>query len=102
MQSFSDSFFEKIIYHVRELNLRLRVLIVGCKVDKTVRNKTQEEELEKKTSEISLPFFKVSSINKTNIVAVLNALLDYTVKNLTPESVEEQVSILSKSKYVDV
>ncbi|KAL4468143.1 hypothetical protein ABPG72_019147 [Tetrahymena utriculariae] len=103
LQSFSDSFFEKIIEYVRQQgNRSFRVIIVGLKSDKQCRNKNEEDALNKKCRELQLPFIKVSSLEETNIQQVLNEIMNYRDKNLTSMTIEEKISNLQNSRYVDV
>lgn len=95
LQSFSDSFFEKIIEYVRSDQRRsFRVIIVGLKCDKQFRSKVEEEALLKKCRELQLPFHKVSSLNGTNIELVLKEIINYRDKNLTTLTIEDKISNL--------
>lgn len=56
----------------------------------------------RKCRELELPFYLVSSLKLTNIPNVLEEILKYKEKNITTQSIEEKISNLQNSRYMDV
>lgn len=87
MTSFSDDFFEKVLEHSRtHPESTLRLIIVGCKCDKSIRNHKEEEELSAKCRELSIPFFEVSALLGTHIQDLLEGIISEE-KNITSVTV---------------
>ena len=102
IHSFSDDYFEIILQDIlQNPEKQYKIIVVGCKCDKKVRNKIEENNLKLKCQELNINYVPISSYKNYSIDILFGMILDYQNKNIKTSTIQEQISILQTSKYMD-